>query len=199
MRIRKFILPLLSAGALAFGMLASAPGVYADGHERGERHEMEERGERGEREGREGRNGGRVIPAVDNEKYRQECSSCHFLYQPGLLPARSWEKLMAETGKHFGEDLALDEGVVKELSAYLTANGADKQTNRRSVRIADSIGRSSTPIRITEVPYIQKEHRKIKKEVFARPSIKTFSNCGACHTKGAEGNFEEDFVKIPKN
>lgn len=194
--MKKFVLPLLSAGALVALMTAAAPAVFADGDERGESHES---GESGEREGRNGRNGGRIIPPADNAAYKEECSSCHFLYQPGLLPARSWEAVMGSTGKHFGEDLALDEAAVKELAAYLTANGADKQTNRRSTRIAASIDSSSAPTRITEVPYIVKEHRKIKKETFSRPSIKTFSNCGACHTKGAEGNFEEGFIKIPKN
>lgn len=195
MKIKKFVLPLLSAGALV-AAIAAAPAVFAGGDERGESHESEERGER---EGRNGRNGGRIIPPADNAAYKQECSSCHFLYQPGLLPARSWEAVMSSTGKHFGEDLALDEAAVKELTAYLIANGADKQTNRRSTRIAGSIDSSSAPTRITEVPYMVKEHRKIKKETFSRPSIKTFSNCGACHTKGAEGNFEEDFIKIPEN
>jgi diheme cytochrome c len=198
MKIKKLILPLLSAGMLAAG-LANSTAVYADGHERGERHEREEGEERGERGERGERNGGRLIAPADNPLYKQECSSCHFLYLPGLLPARSWEAVMGQSGKHFGEDLALDDKTVKDLTAYLTANAADRQSNRRSRRIADSIGGSSAPTRITEVPFIAREHRKISKEVFARPSIKSFSNCGACHPKGAEGNFEEDFVKIPKN
>lgn len=195
MKIKKFVLPVLSAGLLIAG-LSAGTAVFADDHERGESHE---RGERGGREGREERNGGSMIPPADNAAYRQECSSCHFLYQPGLLPARSWEKLMGETDRHFGEDLALDEATVKELTAYLAANGADRQTNKRSRRIAASISPSAAPVRITEVPYIVKEHREVSKQTFSRPSIKTFSNCGACHTKGADGNFEEDFVEIPKN
>lgn len=189
--MKKFVLPFLSAGLLVTGMATSAT-VFADGRERGERNERYERGEREER------NGGRIVPPADNPAYKQECSSCHFLYQPGLLPARSWEELMRTADKHFGENLGLDEKTVKDLTAYLAANGADKQTNRRSRRIADSIGAGQAPTRITEVPYMAKEHRKISKETFARPSIKSFSNCGACHTRGAEGNFEEDFVDIPK-
>ncbi|MBI5587790.1 MAG: diheme cytochrome c [Deltaproteobacteria bacterium] len=194
MKMKKFVLPLLSAGLLLTGMATSST-VFADGRERGERNE---RNERGEREERGDRNGGRTVPPADNPAYKQECSSCHFLYQPGLLPARSWGELMMTADKHFGESLGLDEKTVKDLTAYLTANGADKQTNMRSRRIADSISPGSAPTRITEAPYIVKEHRKISKETFSRPSIKSFSNCGACHTKGAEGNFEEDFVEIPK-
>lgn len=194
MKIKKFVLPVLSAVFIAAG-LSAATTVFADGDERGGAHGWD----REEMESREGRNGGSMIPPADNAAYRQECSSCHFLYQPGLLPARSWERLMGEADRHFGEDLALDEATVKELTAYLAANGADRQTNKRSRRIAASISPSAAPLRITEVPYMVKEHGEISKQTFSRPSIKTFSNCGACHTKGAEGNFEEDFVRIPKN
>mgnify|MGYP001592198171 CR=1 FL=1 len=142
-------------------------------------------------------NGDRPFPAIDNQVYRQECSSCHYLYQPGLLPERSWEKLMKESGSHFGENLGLDEKTAAELNVYLKANSAEKDANEWAQKILSSVG-STTPLRITETPYIQKKHRKIKADVFKRPAIQSFSNCAACHRGAAQGDFEEDNVSIPK-
>lgn len=135
--------------------------------------------------------------APENALYKQECSSCHFLYQPWLLPERSWKAIMDESQKHFGENLALDEETSKELLAYLKANSSEKTAARWAQKITSS-SEGMTPKRIMDVPWIKKEHREVGANVFKRPSIGSASNCGACHTKGAEGNFEEDFVKIPK-
>lgn len=133
-----------------------------------------------------------------NAAYKQECSSCHFLYHPGLLPFRSWEELINKSDKHFGENLALEAKDKDELLKYFKANSAEKGGTEFSRKILGSISGGAVPTRITETPYIQRKHRKLTKEVFARPAIKSFSNCGACHTKGAEGDFEEDNVKVPK-
>ncbi len=57
-----------------------------------------------------------------------------------------------------------------------------------------SVG-SSIPTRIMDVPWVIKEHRKVK-DAFKRPSVKSASNCGACHTRGDEGDFET--VNVPK-
>lgn len=172
-------LVFLATGILMAGVFTTTV-VSADGDERG------------------GKRGGKVMAPADNALYKQECGSCHFLFLPGLLPSRSWQAVMKGSSKHFGENLGLDEQTSKELGAYLTANAADKVDNRRSRKMASSIADSAAPIRITEVPYIVKEHREIGKEVFKRPSIGSFSNCGACHTKGAQGDFEEDSVVIPR-
>ena len=60
-----------------------------------------------------------------------------------------------------------------------------------------SIG-SQTPLRITQVPYIQREHHKIQPSVFERESIGSFSNCAACHTTAEKGIYDDDAVTIPK-
>lgn len=134
---------------------------------------------------------------VENKPYKQECSSCHFLYLPGLLPEKAWEAIIKGSDKHFGENLALDQKVSAEILSYLKENSAEKRTLRWSRQIMTSVG-ETVPERITKVPYIVRKHRKIRAEVFKRPSIASASNCGACHPKAAEGDFEEDRVSIPK-
>ncbi len=139
----------------------------------------------------------RFLPPVDNALYSEECASCHFLYLPGLLPAGSWVKVMEGGEDHFGEDLALDTETSAEILKYLKANSAETTGAKRSVKIMKSL-KGATPLRITEVRYIVKEHREIKSKVFKRESIVSFSNCGACHTTADKGIFEEDDIKIPK-
>ncbi|MBI5682923.1 MAG: diheme cytochrome c [Deltaproteobacteria bacterium] len=146
----------------------------------------------------EGDKGGeRYLPVVDNVMYKQECSSCHFLYQPGLLPASSWQIIMKNSERHFGENLSLDEKTTNEILSYLNANSADKSKNKRSYKIMNSIG-SSSPTRITEVPYIVDKHREIKPNVYKRQAIGSFANCGACHKTADKGDFGDSNVVIPK-
>lgn len=177
--------------AIGFGVfmaagLAAVPFAAADSDERGERHENHHS---------ESNGASSAVP--ENAIYKQECASCHFLYLPGLLPERSWERLMSSTDKHFGENLALDASAVSEIKAFLKANSSEKTGTEWGRKITRSAG-SSTPERITEIEWIKKEHRKITPEIFKRASIGSFSNCGACHQGGSKGDFEEDSVRIPK-
>lgn len=139
----------------------------------------------------------RFLPPVENALYISECSSCHFLYLPGLLPSGSWQRVIDDSGAHFGYDLGLDPAVAVELAAYFSANGAESTGAKRSGRILDSL-EGATPKRITETPYIKMKHKGIKKIIYRRKAIMSFSNCIACHATAKEGNFRETNVKIPK-
>lgn len=65
------------------------------------------------------------VAPVANAFYKEECGSCHFPYQPGLLPARSWQKMMGGLEDHFGENAELDAADAQQLTDYFTANAAD--------------------------------------------------------------------------
>lgn len=128
--------------------------------------------------------------------YRQECGACHHAYFPGLLPARSWEKLLANPSDHFGEQLPLSDSTLAEVRAYLAANAADNSGNKRSRKIMKSLG-SSTPLRVSEIAYLRDKHHEVSAEVLQRKSVGGLGNCIACH-KGAEsGGFDDDNVVIP--
>ena len=64
-----------------------------------------------------------IVP-VNNKQYKDECGSCHFAYQPGLLPAKSWEKLLTPEAlsKHFGENAELDNDTLTIIYNYAIAN-----------------------------------------------------------------------------
>ena len=43
-------------------------------------------------------------PPVTHEPTLQECGECHMAFQPALLPAESWRRIMTGLSDHFGED-----------------------------------------------------------------------------------------------
>ncbi len=185
---------LVALAVLTLGLAVRITRARAEGREAGERYEGHERGER---EGRRGSMREMLVQAPKGSAYSRECGSCHFLYFAGLLPEGSWKRIL-ESKEHFGEDLGLDEATKKEIGEFLFANSADKNMgNEWSSKSMRSLG-ILVPERITEVPYIARKHSRIKRYILDRKSIRTLSNCGACHTTGAKGNFEEDNVKIPK-
>ncbi len=145
-----------------------------------------------------GEGGGSQMPPVTNAKWKTECSSCHMLYHPGLLPERSWNKVMAGLDKHFGENASLDEATRDEIARFLALNSADKQNNRRSSRINQSIPVNAAPLRISETRYFISKHDEVSASTFKRKSIGSAANCIACHKNAEKGDFSESQVKIPR-
>ena len=60
------------------------------------------------------------VEPVTNVDYQNECGACHFAYQPGLLPARSWQALMTGLDQHFTEAKMLT-----RIDTYLAMVGPD--------------------------------------------------------------------------
>lgn len=138
------------------------------------------------------------VATVKNTKYKEECGSCHFAYQPGLLPARSWEKMMANLDNHFDENAELDKETQTELTTYLITNAADHADYKRSQRIMGSLSKNDTPLRITETPYFLRKHNEIPRKVIENnPKLSSFSQCAACHVNAEKGSYDEDEVRIP--
>lgn len=138
------------------------------------------------------------VTPVAHEAYAKECSACHFAYQAGLLPARSWEKLMADLDDHFGENAELSTAVQTELTQYLTKNAADNSHDKISMKFMRGLSGSETPLRIIEIPYMKREHRKMSKQmVVENPEVKSLSYCNKCHTNAADGSYTEREIKIP--
>ncbi len=140
-----------------------------------------------------------IVP-VDNKTYQDECGSCHFAYQPGLLPTKSWEKLLTPEalGNHFGDHAELDKDTLAAIYNYATKNAADKSFHKRSRKIAQATANVEPPLRITEVRYIKRKHRDIPENMIkGNKEVKSLSYCDACHTQAVKGVFDEDSVNIP--
>ncbi|OQX15635.1 MAG: hypothetical protein BWK73_06345 [Thiothrix lacustris] len=135
----------------------------------------------------EGSKGSRLT--ATNATFQTECSACHLAYPPGLLPAASWREMMGTLDKHFDADASLDAATVAEILPFLEQNAA-------SERNAES---GAKPVlRITETGWFKHEHDEISPAIWKRDSIKSASNCMACHTGADKGDFDEDTIRIPK-
>ncbi|MBT6011872.1 MAG: hypothetical protein HOG80_10870, partial [Candidatus Marinimicrobia bacterium] len=105
------------------------------------------------------------VAPVKNPQYLEECGSCHFPYQPGLLPARSWTKLMADLENHFGENAEVATDDLNSLSSYLEKNAADHANYKRSKKVMRSLNPSDTPLRATKTPYLISKHDELSRKM----------------------------------
>src|SRR5574344_1429256 len=138
-----------------------------------------------------------TIKPVDNTIYEKECGNCHFAYPAGLLPSSSWNKMMSNLDKHFGDDATVDEETFQTLVSYLNENSAEKSMNyKRSRKIVENLN-GTIPDSISKIPYIKKKHKEIKENVITQKEVKGLFNCTACHKNAEKGIFSEEDVNIP--
>jgi hypothetical protein len=122
--------------------------------------------------------------------YVKECGGCHFAYQPGWLPERSWRHLMGSLSSHFGENATLSTSSHQAVLSYLVAGAADRVGNARSREIITAIKPGETPTSITKVLYVGGIHGGFLDPAFeGKPQVKTLTHCPACHLKAERGWF----------
>jgi Dihaem cytochrome c len=121
-------------------------------------------------------------------KYVQECAACHLAYPPALLPAASWQRVMANLPRHYGTDASLDPATASALATWLTANAAT--SSRRS--------ESPPGDRITRSNWFIREHNELAAATWKLPKVRSAANCAACHTQADQGDFNEHKVRIPR-
>jgi mono/diheme cytochrome c family protein len=128
-----------------------------------------------------------VQPRTTLPIYTQECAACHMAYPPGLLPAKSWVRIMAGLDKHYGSDASLDAASVQQISRWLQAEAGTYK------RVAEAPPED----RITRSAWFISKHRKLDPQVWKHASVKSAANCAACHTGADRGDFDDDGVKMP--
>lgn len=134
--------------------------------------------------------GGAFAPPQD-KVVQKECSACHMAYSPGMLPARSWRKIMADLGNHFGEDASLDKATTQHIADYLVAHAADAG-GRRSWAMR-GLKPTDVPLRITDTPWWVRAHwGEVPASAFKDPRVGSKANCAACHRGAAMGMFGEE-------
>lgn len=121
-------------------------------------------------------------------KVKQECTSCHGAYAPGLLPAESWQRLMNTLPQHFGADASLDAASAKEITTWLTANAGTYKRVREA----------PPGDRITQSAWFVRKHDEVPATTWKRASIRSPANCNACHAQADQGDFNEHGVRIPR-
>lgn len=133
----------------------------------------------------------RVAPVKD-PVVAKECSACHMLYQPGLLPARSWQAMMANLKDHFGDNAELDDATRKTITDYLVANAADARGG--ASRATRGLTSDAAPLRITQLPWFVRKHERkgrIAPDTLKRRGAKSASDCKACHSTAEQGLYDD--------
>jgi len=122
--------------------------------------------------------------------YQQECAACHVAYPPGSPPAASWQRVLGGLTKHYGTDASLDEASRREIGTWLAANAG---TYKRVLE-------EPPQDRITRSAWFLRKHRdgEVPAGVWKRASVGSPSNCTACHSGAAQGDFNERNIRIPK-
>ena len=132
--------------------------------------------------------GDRAASAPLPPLYVQECASCHTPFPPGLLPAGSWRRLMANLPRHFGTDASLDAATTRQLTDWLAAHAA---AGRR--------GAEPPPEdRITRSAWFAHEHGEIGAATWRLPAVGRAARCEACHTRAAAGSYREREIRLPR-
>ncbi|KAA0571058.1 cytochrome C [Azospirillum sp. B21] len=116
------------------------------------------------------------VPPVTHAATLKECGECHMAYQPGLLPAAGWTRIMDGLADHFGDKASLPPDVAADIRGYLTRNagGGDGQL-----------------VRITDQRWWLRKHR-FDPTVWQRRTVGAKGNCEACHRTAAKGLYEDD-------
>ncbi|MDD2713578.1 MAG: diheme cytochrome c [Simplicispira sp.] len=120
--------------------------------------------------------------------YQQECASCHMAYPPGMLPARSWDRLMQGLGQHYGTDASIEPAQVRQINAWLQSHAGTYKRVREE----------PPQERITRSAWFERKHREVAPAVWQRPAVGSRAHCMACHTRADQGDFDDDRVRIPK-
>ncbi|MBI3444937.1 MAG: diheme cytochrome c [Magnetospirillum sp.] len=127
-----------------------------------------------------------VRPLTDAETLKA-CGECHMAFQPGFLPARSWNRIMDTLTDHFGDNAGMAADKTARIRKVLVEGAADERA--KTLRGLDA---NAVPLRLTETPRFVRKHDRIPERVWKRPDIVTKSNCVACHTGAEKGIYEDD-------
>ncbi|PYF07405.1 cytochrome b [Rhodobacter viridis] len=125
-----------------------------------------------------------------------ECGACHMAYPPSLLPAASWQALMAGLSDHFGEDASLPPATAAQIESWLTANAAETVQTLPARIFARTDAKA--PFTLTETPAWKRIHGDLPEALFRAKPVASRANCAACHHDAATGRFSPFAIAIPK-
>lgn len=130
------------------------------------------------------------VAPLDSDIYTRICGKCHYPYQPGLLSALSWEKLMIELPAHFSTNLDLPPSSVRNVFSYVLNNAAGRVDYEVSKKIMASTKPGETPARVTATGYFLEMHRTLASSTGSGSISQNLSDCTACHKHAKEGTFK---------
>ena len=85
----------------------------------------------------------------------------------------------------------------RRLKAIWCKMRANAQTTNASVKITRSLQQGTLYTSLTQIPYLQKKHRKIDKNLINQKEVRSLARCAACHKDAEKGEFSKRTVYIP--
>ena len=187
MNIKKSMITgyILLGGALAFGLYGVGKSVASGSNEYLQRGAYDQSSDDDSYY--------RAGSANPSPMYLEECGSCHIAYPAVLLPAESWQKIMAGLDDHFEENAELDSQSRLEIETYLVQSSQSANYRKMLRNLGDQL-----PMRITQLPYFIHEHDEIPARfIEGNDEVGSLSQCNACHKYAEQGDFDEDNIVIP--
>ncbi len=126
------------------------------------------------------------VAAITDSLYLDKCGSCHFAYQPGLLPIASWERTMSNLKNHFGKNIELTDDELATIRNLLLDNAAGRTTRKISIKLVRSLHDGQVPLRVSEIPFFIQLHKK----ALDSSKVKSISHCDSCHLDANKGKFD---------
>ncbi len=140
-----------------------------------------------------------VAEASFDPAFAEECSACHMLYNPSLLRAADWRKVMATLDNHYGEDASLDPKTTQRITDWLVAHAAETADTRPAHLFALPVGPDGSPGMINDTRAWRKLHDDaLESGAFKVKSVGSAANCQACHKDAQSGMFSPFSIKVPK-
>ncbi len=133
--------------------------------------------------------------AFEHSDFTKECSDCHTLYPPYLLPKKSWRLMMGNLENHFGEDASLDKATNHSILAFLEKNSAETSTQESAFKIGKELKKNSKILAITKTNFWKNIHKNVDKNLFSSDAVKNRSNCKACHQDIQKGLLDYELIK----
>lgn len=133
-----------------------------------------------------------------HKDFHFECSDCHNLIPPELLPKDSWIELMSKQDNHYDEDLELDKSLVTSITKFLVLNSSENSTREASFKLTQEL-KNSKKYTITDTTYWKTTHKDIPKNIFKSDDVESKSNCVACHENFEEGILSDSDIKYRAN
>lgn len=118
-------------------------------------------------------------------KWEAECGSCHIAYPARFLTAETWQRLMGNLDRHFGDNASLDPATTRDITDYLTRNASTRPNH------------GSNSMRISEAPWFGRTHHEVSNRAWTDPRVKSAANCTACHIEADSGDWSERGVRMP--
>ena len=123
--------------------------------------------------------------------FQAECASCHVAFPPQLLGADDWRRVMRSLDKHYGDNASLDEKTRQILEDFHIRNAGGRKVGAGRTAQAGELPR------LTQTDWFKREHREVSAADWKHEKVKTPANCGACHTKAAQGSYREREIVMP--